>query len=90
MAKLYGKKIPQFCEIVEQLGPCTARQIFELAPPGSVIQDVETYCTRAVVKGLLKVDRSGKLKKWTVVEGWRAIAEGMTTHTTHHLQAVWR
>ena len=90
MAKLYGKKIPQFCEIVEQLGPCTSRQIFELAPPGSLIQDVETYCTRAVVKGLLKVDRSGKLKKWTVAKDWRAIAEDKPIYTTQHLQAVWR
>jgi len=90
MAKLYGKKIPQFCEIVEQLGPCTSRQIFELAPPASVIQDVETYCTRAVGRGLMTVDRSGKLKKWAVVKGWRAIAEGGPIYATHHLQEVWR
>lgn len=70
MARRYGAQIPRILEIVDVIGPCSTGEVyaFSTAMPRP---NVEKYCTRAVSRGWMTVDRGGKLKQWTVVPGWR-------------------
>lgn len=70
-----GKRIREACEALEQFGPSTGSALCVHIP------DVEPsnmgkYCARAVVQGLMTVDRShAPYVIYSVVPDWREIAD---------------
>jgi hypothetical protein len=74
-----GHRIRQVCEAIEQAGrPCTTA---DLAPhmPGVERPNIDKYCSRAVGLQLLRVDRSARPKRYTVVPGWQLDPEATRT-----------
>ncbi|MBK5204344.1 MAG: hypothetical protein JJD98_02735 [Polaromonas sp.] len=98
MSRRYGAHIPALCEIVEVIGPCSTGEVYAFST-AMTRPNVEKYCTRAVGLGLMTVDRSGRLKQWSVVPGWRDLIDVHNTKTckpvqqrpakAHHLHACW-
>lgn len=97
MGRKVGARILRCCEIVEQLGPSTARQVSAHMPEID-IENVHKYCSRAVGLRLLDVDRSGFPKVFRIVDksvvnvepGPEPEAMPEIMPETHYLHGIWR
>ena len=94
MGRKIGKRILQVCEIVRELGQCTARQIGDRMPDVD-IENVHKYCSRAVGCGLISVDRTEFPKKYAIVDkivdsGVRDRVPSVPRHEPHALHGIWR
>lgn len=97
MPRKIGDRILQPCAIVEARGGATSVQVrMELRCDSS---DVVKYMQRAVVLGLMTVNKNTKPNWYVVVPGWREIATKTVAapsrqverfgSPTFHLQSVW-
>lgn len=66
-----GVRLFEVCEVVERIGPCTYRQIWQ-AHQDMDISNARVYAERGVKHGLLIVDRSIRPAEYVVAEGWRS------------------
>lgn len=70
VARPIGKNIISMCEIVESIGPCTAREVHNQAQQMLIVA-VRKYLKRAVALDLLRI-RRGDAMIFEVASGWRA------------------
>lgn len=91
MPRPIGRRILECCEIIERLGPCTAKQVSQHMPEVN-IENVHKYCSRAVGYRLVSVDRSGPWKIFRVVDKSveKPAPEPEKRPEMHYLHGVWR
>lgn len=70
VARPIGKNIISMCEIVESIGPCTAREVHNQAQQMLIVA-VRKYLKRAAALDLLRI-RRGDTMIFEVASGWRA------------------
>lgn len=71
-----GARIRQACEIAEALGGCNYRQAHERLGEKHA-SNASKYLARAVAHRLMAVDMTVRPARFTVVEGWRDILDGV-------------
>ena len=97
MGRKVGARIIRCIEIIEQLGPSTARQVSQHIQEID-IENVHKYCSRAVGLRLLSVDRQRRPKIFRVVDksvvnvepGPEPEAMPETMPEPHYLHGIWR
>lgn len=94
MGRPIGARIMQACEIIQKIGPCTAKQVSQHMPEVN-IENVHKYCSRAVGYRLISVDRSGFWKVFSIVD--KSVSkpaepgpEPEEKPEMHYLHSVWR
>ena len=63
-----GKHVRTVMQILDDLGPCTYRQVWERMDVCK--QNANKYCSRAVALGLATVDKTTKPCLYAAVPGW--------------------
>lgn len=94
MPRPIGQRINQVRDIIQKIGPCTAKQVSQHMPHASP-DNVHKYCSRAVGYRLVSVDRSGFPKVFSIVDKSvskpaEAGPEPEIRPEVHHLQGIWR
>ena len=74
MPRPIGAGVTSVCSAVEKLGYASRREV-HAQTPHLILSDVRTYCRRAVLLGLLDVDREVIPHLHSVVPGWREKVE---------------
>jgi len=78
MAQQVGSRIIRICEILEILGPSTSAEVHVYIDQCS-IQNVRTYCKRAVSLGLLTVSDGNHTRYlpniYSIAPNWRQIVD---------------
>lgn len=72
MATVVGRRIREVCQILEDGGPCTTRELCDKMM--IEISQAGKYATRAAGLGMVSVDRARE-NTYTVIEGWRTMAD---------------
>jgi hypothetical protein len=76
MSRMIGKRIRQLCQILEDAGPCTSRDLCDRMMVD--ISNAGKYGNRAAGLGMVSVER-GNNNVFTVTPGWREIADRSRT-----------
>ena len=71
MRASYGDRVLEVMEIVNAMGKATSTQIRPRMVGNPSAGNASKYCSRAVGRGLMKVDRDAKPMTYTVVPEWR-------------------
>jgi hypothetical protein len=72
MATVVGRRIREVCQILEDGGPCTSRELCDRMM--IEISNAGKYGNRAAGLGMVSVER-GRNNVFTVIPGWRDIAD---------------
>lgn len=72
MATVVGRRIREVCQILEDGGPCTTRELCDKMM--IEISQAGKYASRAAGLGMVSVDRARE-NTYTVINGWRTMAD---------------
>ncbi len=72
MATVVGRRIREVCQILEDGGPCTTRDLSDKMM--LEISQAGKYASRAAGLGMVSVERNRE-NTYTAVEGWRTMAD---------------
>ena len=69
MSRRIGNRIVQCCTEIAKY-EIASHVVIALAHPDMKTSDIRKYCDKAVVLGLMRVNRDETPKRYSVIEGW--------------------